>query len=73
MNNLSSRDSMKIEVLVEPNRVINFEKANLLFIQRSEVSDKLYAVKKAKYLGKGVWRIEDKIEVNKKQKEEQKK
>jgi len=43
------------------------EKANILFIQKSELTGNEYAIEKAKYLGNGMWETINKILLKKKE------
>lgn len=58
-------------LLICPNKIINFSKMNTMMIMKSFVTKEEYAVQKAKYLGDGNWEAINKIPIKKKKGEKQ--
>jgi len=50
-----------VEITIERGEVITFKNGALM---RSPITDKLYLVKKAQYMGDGIWRVIKKEVVN---------
>lgn len=56
-------DEVICNLLILPNKIVNFEKIGTLMIIKSVITDEEYAVQKAKYLGNGKWEAISKIPV----------
>lgn len=64
--NIPKADELTCNLLVLPNKIVNFEKIGILMIMKSPITDQEYAVQKAKYLGEGNWEAINKIMLKKK-------
>lgn len=60
---IPNADELTLQVLVLPNKIVDFKKIGILNIQESQITGNVYAVEKAKYLGDGKWEAINKIKL----------
>jgi len=62
-NDIPKADELKLNILILPNKIIDFKKIGILFVQKSKLTKNKYAIEKAKYLGNGLWETISKIKL----------
>jgi len=63
INDIPKADELQLNILILPNKIIDFKKIGILFVQKSKLTGNEYAVEKAKYLGNGLWETISKIKL----------
>ena len=68
LKDIPKADELTLNILVLPNKIIDFKKIGILFVQESKFTKNVYAVERAKYLGDGFWETISKIKLKSKNK-----